>query len=294
MFPIDTGDNLMRSKDQELMRRIIDFINDYHLENYTTPTMQEIADKFHLAKSSASRYVAEMRENGMLEHTKGKSGIKTHSMNKYDNTNLVPVVGAVACGKPLLAEENVETYLPLPTSILGKGKFFILKAHGDSMINAGIKNVDHVIVGIGDDVEGCIMTVMALKNIGIENITVKSGNDKLTTVLKSLGINDIVRPEKEVGMMVAKRNMHRLVSDFVSMDNKHSLVQIKIEKEKLFNKPLMELGFRNNFNLNIVAIKSKGEFVIPNATTVLHKEDVLYLIGEDTSIYEFEKYLEKE
>ena len=143
----------MRSKDQELMRSIIDFINDYHLENYTTPTMQEIADKFNLAKSSASRYVAVMRENGMLEHTKGKSGMKTLSMNKFDNVSLAPVVGTVACGKPLLAEENVETYLPLPTSILGKGKFFILKAHGDSMINAGINDGDYVIVRKQDSAE---------------------------------------------------------------------------------------------------------------------------------------------
>ena len=143
----------MRSKDQELMRSIIDFINDYHLEKYTTPTMQEIADKFNLAKSSASRYVAVMRENGMLEHTKGKSGMKTLSMNKFDNVSLAPVVGTVACGKPLLAEENVETYLPLPTSILGKGKFFILKAHGDSMKNAGINDGDYVIVRKQDSAE---------------------------------------------------------------------------------------------------------------------------------------------
>ena len=114
----------------------------------------------------------------------------------------------------------------------------------EALSNVGIKNVDHVIVGIGDDVEGCIMTVMALKNlIGVDKITVKSGNDKLTTVLRSLGVSDIVSPEKEVGVMVAKRKMHRLVSDFVSMDDKHSLVQIKIDKEKLFNKPLVDLGF---------------------------------------------------
>jgi len=162
----------------------------------------------------------------------------------------------------------------------------------EALVNSGIKNVDHVFVGIGDDVEGCIMTVMALKNIGIENITVKSGNDKLTTVLKSLGIEDIVRPELESGVMVAKRKMHRLVSDFVCMDENHSLVQIKIKKEKLFNKPLMELEFRNKFNLNIVAIRKDSGLVIPTANTVLQKNDVLYLIGEDSSIFEFEKYLE--
>ena len=162
----------------------------------------------------------------------------------------------------------------------------------EALLSTGIKNVDHVIVCIGDDVEGCIMTVMALKNIGVESITVKSGNDKLTSVLTSLGITDIVRPEKEVGVMVAKRHMHRLVSDFVSMDEGHSLVQIKIEKEKLFNKKLVDLEFRNKFNLNIVAIRNENCFTIPNASTVLNKGDILYLIGEDASIYEFEKYLE--
>jgi len=161
----------------------------------------------------------------------------------------------------------------------------------EALESSGIKNVDHVIVGIGDDVEGCIMTVMALKNIGVKNITVKSGNDKLTAVLKSLGVTDIVKPEQEVGVTVAKRMMHRLVSDFVSMDDKHSMVQIKIETEKLFNKQLIELEFRNKFNLNIVAIKKKEKLIIPSATTVLQKDDILYLIGEDKSIYEFEKYL---
>jgi len=162
----------------------------------------------------------------------------------------------------------------------------------EALINCGIKNVDHVIVGIGDNVEGCSMTVMALKNIGIESITVKSGSDKLTTVLKSLGVEDVVKPEKEVGVMVAKRKLHRLVSDFVSMDENHSLVQIKMNKEKLFNKPLMELEFRNKFNLNIVAIRRKDKMVIPNANSVIEKDDILYLIGEDSSIHEFEKYLE--
>lgn len=162
----------------------------------------------------------------------------------------------------------------------------------EALSNSGIKNVDNVIVGIGDDVEGCIMTVMALKNIGVENITVKTSSDKLTSVLRSMGITDIVAPEKEVGMMVAKRMMHRVVSDFVSMDENHSLVQIKIEKEKLLNKPLMDLEFRNKFNINIVAIRKKEEVIIPSANSIIQKGDIVYLIGEDQSIYEFENYLE--
>lgn len=161
----------------------------------------------------------------------------------------------------------------------------------ESLANSGIKNVDHVIVCIGSDIEGSIMTVMALKNIGIENITVKSDNNKLTSVLMNLGIEDIVAPEKEYGEMVAKRKMHRLVTDFVSMDDKHSLVQIKNTSDKFSDKLLSELEFRNQFDINIVAVRRKGELIIPRANTSLKKDDVLYLIGEDKKIYEFEKYL---
>ena len=161
----------------------------------------------------------------------------------------------------------------------------------ESLANSGIKNVDEVIVCIGSNVEGCIMTVMALKNIGVPKITVKSDNDKLTSVLTNLGIADIVAPEKEYGQMLAKRKMHQLVTDFVSMDDKHSLVQIKNETDKFHDKLLSELEFRNQFDINIVAIRRKGELIIPRANTTLKRDDVLYLIGEDKKIYEFEKYL---
>jgi len=161
----------------------------------------------------------------------------------------------------------------------------------ESLANSGIKNVDEVIVCIGSNIEGCIMTVMALKNIGVPKITVKSDNDKLTSVLTNLGIGDIVAPEKEYGQMLAKRKMHQLVTDFVSMDDKHSLVQIKNETDKFHDKLLSELEFRNQFDINIVAIRRKEELIIPRANTMLKKDDVLYLIGEDKKIYEFEKYL---
>ena len=161
----------------------------------------------------------------------------------------------------------------------------------ESLANSGIKNVDEVIVCIGSNIEGCIMTVMALKNIGVPKITVKSDNDKLTSVLTNLGIGDIVAPEKEYGQMLAKRKMHQLVTDFVSMDDKHSLVQIKNETDKFHDKFLSELEFRNQFDINIVAIRRKEELIIPRANTMLKKDDVLYLIGEDKKIYEFEKYL---
>jgi len=58
----------------------------------------------------------------------------------------MPVVGTIACGTPILAEENIESYLSISGKFLGPGVFFVLVAKGDSMINAGIDNGDYVIV----------------------------------------------------------------------------------------------------------------------------------------------------
>ena len=68
-------------------------------------------------------------------------------MAKTNNSvNNLPVVGSISCGSPLLAEENIECYLPIPKEFLGNGEFFILQANGDSMIDAGINNRDYVII----------------------------------------------------------------------------------------------------------------------------------------------------
>ena len=67
-------------------------------------------------------------------------------MKTRQETKQVPVVGGIACGVPILAEENIERYIPIPKDFLGNGNFFILQAQGNSMINAGIADGDYVIV----------------------------------------------------------------------------------------------------------------------------------------------------
>ena len=86
-----------------------------------------------------------MRENGILEHNGGHRGLVIRK-EKAANMLRVPVLGAVSCGLPKLAEENIEEYVKLPISFLGHGSFFALRAKGDSMINAGIDDGDLVLV----------------------------------------------------------------------------------------------------------------------------------------------------
>lgn len=137
----------MRSKSTELMNKIVVCIDDYFSQNGSVPTMQQIADALQISKGTVSNYVAYMKEIGMIKRESGWHCIKTKTMSKTLNSvQNIPVVGSIACGTPILAEENIEKYLPIPTDFLGQGKHFILKANGNSMVNAGINDGDYVIV----------------------------------------------------------------------------------------------------------------------------------------------------
>lgn len=129
------------------MNEILEYINKTFFFTREVPSVQEIADNVGIAKSSASRYLAEMEVRGMIYKSNSFYGIETKKMRKaMKNTHFMPIVGDIACGTPILAEENIESYLTISGDFLGQGEFFALKAHGDSMINAGIDDGDYVVI----------------------------------------------------------------------------------------------------------------------------------------------------
>ena len=136
----------MRSKNPMYFKMIEEFINDYTEKNGKSPTVREIQAAVGLGLGTVSRYLSHMRENGMLDYS-GCRNITTHEAKKSRNETIkVPVLGAVSCGVPKFAEENIEEYVRLPIALFGKGEFFILRANGDSMIKANIDHGDLVVV----------------------------------------------------------------------------------------------------------------------------------------------------
>lgn len=137
----------MRTKNLDLMEQILKFIEKYYSINGRSPTIREIADALQISKSCVGEYLNEMVSKKLIINNGGSRGIMTMKMAKTNNSvSNLPVVGSIACGSPLLAEENIECYLPIPKEFLGNGEFFILQANGDSMIDAGINNGDYVII----------------------------------------------------------------------------------------------------------------------------------------------------
>ncbi len=135
----------IRKKDKSLMDRIVQCVEAYHFEHNMSPSLQEIATELGIGKTTVHSYLKEMTEKGILDYN-GKS-IETKRMRKSSNKTVqVPILGNIACGGLEFAEENFEEYVSLPVTLFGNGDFFILRTHGDSMIEKGIENGDMVVV----------------------------------------------------------------------------------------------------------------------------------------------------
>ena len=135
----------MRSKNPELMKEICTYVSDYYRIKRSSPSVSEIAKGVGIAKTTAYRYLVEMNEQGMISYD-GRT-IETPQIDKCVTGYFsAPIVGSIHCGDPETEEEHVEEYVTLPESIFGKGEFYILRASGDSMVDAGIEDNDLVVI----------------------------------------------------------------------------------------------------------------------------------------------------
>ena len=135
----------MRSKNPELMKEISTYVSDYYRQRRSSPSVSEIAKAVGIAKTTAYRYLVDMNERGMISYD-GHT-IETPQINRCTSGYFyAPIVGSICCGDPEAEEEFVEEYVSLPESIFGNGEFYLLRAAGDSMVDAGIEEGDLIVI----------------------------------------------------------------------------------------------------------------------------------------------------
>ena len=133
----------MNPRNEEKKMEVYRFICDFTEENGFSPSYAEISSALGIAKSTVSKYATRLADEGLLE------GVGTRRMYPHTASGSVlhvPLIGDIACGKPILAVEDVEEYIPVPRSRFSEGKYFALKARGDSMCDIGIQSGDTVII----------------------------------------------------------------------------------------------------------------------------------------------------
>jgi trk system potassium uptake protein len=152
----------------------------------------------------------------------------------------------------------------------------------------GIRNFDHVIVAIGDNIQASILTTIILKELGVKHITVKATNDYHEKVLKKIGADQIVHPERDMGERIAHNIISNNVLDYLELSDEHSIVEI-VASERLDGHSLLELDIRARYGINIVAIKRGNDIIVsPLASEIIRKDDILIVIGADEDIDRFE------
>ncbi len=145
--------------DEKLTKRqqqVFDFIESYIEAKGFGPTVREICEAVHLSSPSTVHvHLKSLEDKGVIVRDPLKSrsiALPQKEQNtvianqSYSNSLTLPLVGQVAAGEPILAEENIEETITLPTELVGDSASFLLTVHGDSMIEAGINDGDWIVI----------------------------------------------------------------------------------------------------------------------------------------------------
>ncbi|MCM3160323.1 MULTISPECIES: potassium channel family protein [Bacillaceae] len=197
-----------------------------------------------------------------------------------------------------LSEEGMEV-MAIDTDEDKVNEFANVASHavvGDStdetvLKSLGIRNFDHVIVAIGDNIQASILTTLILKELGVKHITVKAQNDYHEKVLSKIGADRIVHPERDMGRRIAHKIISNNVLDYLELSDEHSIVEI-VANDRLNGNSIIDLDIRAKYGINIVAVKRGKDIIVsPQANEIIQKNDILIVIGADTDINRFEKRL---
>jgi repressor LexA len=164
----------------ERQRQILDFLTSYLDAHGYPPTVREIGEAVGLASpSTVHAHLANLERAGLIKRdpTKPRALELTDRIRSQpaEDVHRLPLVGEIAAGSPLLADENIQEHLAVPDTLArGDGEEFLLRVKGDSMVNAGILDGDIVVVHRQDDARnGEIVVALAGQDEGADEATVK-------------------------------------------------------------------------------------------------------------------------
>ncbi|MBR1692004.1 MAG: transcriptional repressor LexA [Lachnospiraceae bacterium] len=132
-------------------REILEYIKEEILKKGYPPAVREICEAVHLkSTSSVHSHLETLEKNGYIRRDPTKPRAieiidDSFQMVRHEMTN-IPIVGTVAAGQPILAQQNIENYFPVPAEYVPRGECFALKVKGESMIDAGIYDGDRIFV----------------------------------------------------------------------------------------------------------------------------------------------------
>ena len=169
---------MSQGKITEKQKEILEYIKETILGKGYPPAVREICEAVHLkSTSSVHSHLEALERNGYIRRDPTKPRTieildDDFALTRREVVN-VPIIGTVAAGMPILAQENIEDYFPIPVEMLPNKEIFMLKVKGDSMIEAGIFNGDTIVVRKQETADNGDIVVAMFGGEGEEGATVK-------------------------------------------------------------------------------------------------------------------------
>ena len=170
-------------------------------------------------------------------------------------------------------EECINAILPYATNAqIGDS------TNADFMNSLGIPDFDVCIVTISDSFQDSLETTALLKDLGARKVISRAQNDIQEKFLLRNGADETVYPEKQTAVRLAIKEASDDILDVFQLDRDINIYEVRVPKA-WNNKTLTELDIRKKHNLNVIAVKTKEQLVLPTPDMILNSEDAVLLLG---------------
>jgi len=163
-----------------------------------------------------------------------------------------------------------------------------------------VQDLDAVVVAIGQDFEGLLLTTVTLLELGVKRIIARASTEQQRRVLEKLGITEILSPEDEVGISVAGRLLNPNLVNVFQLPDDYQIVEVKTPAG-VCNKTVLQVELRTKYKLNLITLRRAYEVTddlgvrkqeyhilgVPGADTVLYSSDFMVLLGKREDIERF-------
>ena len=159
----------------------------------------------------------------------------------------------------------------------------------DALRETGISNMDAVVVAMADSLDSSIMCVMSAKELGVPKVIAKAKDEMMEKILKRVGADQVVFPEKESGIRLSHKLISEHLVDYFDLSDSTSLVEI-LPRAEWVGKNLRELNLRKEYKINVVAVIQNDEFNIAmDPDTPLKADEPLLIIMKKSDLKRFER-----
>lgn len=155
-----------------------------------------------------------------------------------------------------------------------------------------ISSVDNAVVAFGNNIQSTILTTVMLKETGVKHITVRVDDEYYVPIIKRLGADEVLSPQRMAAVSFANRLENSSFVDYYSLEDDFSVVKIKVN-EDYKGEVLSKIDPRNKFNTNLILINRNDKSFAPKGTDQVLAKDIIIVVGKVRDIEKLERYFNK-